>query len=114
MPSKQNTADIASRGSFANESAIWFIAPKFLSESEINWPKGSVEDTELAQQEIRNPLLKTTIIGGGICPLICHNSSRLHILRINAYVHRVFNKQKRNPFVTLEELQSTFYRIIYI
>ncbi|XP_065372316.1 uncharacterized protein LOC135964147 [Calliphora vicina] len=116
VPSKQNPADIVSRGCLANDliDTIWFTGPKFLSEPETNWPKGNTEKVELPQNEIRKTVLKTTVVVESIIDnLISRHSSYLRLLRIIIYIHRVFDKQKRNSFVTSEELQSAFYRIIY-
>ena len=95
-------------------NTLWFSGPKFLLESEACWPKENVENVELPQQETRKVLLKTTIITESIIDqLIYQNSSYLRILRIIAYVHRVFYKQNRYQYLTHEELQSSFYRILH-
>ena len=117
VPSKQNPADVVSRGCLANNlvNTMWFSGPKFLSEVEACWPKENIEDANLPQQEMKKVLLKITIVTESsiIDQLIVRHSSYLRILRIIAYVHRVFYKQNRSQYLTNEELQSSFYRIIH-
>lgn len=55
--------------------------------------------------------LKTTItVESLIDYLLSRHSSYLHII---SYIHRVFDKQRRNAFIASEKLQSSFLRIIY-
>lgn len=116
VPSKQNPADVVSRGCLAMDlhNTFWFTGPTFLTESEIYWPNSEIENVELPIQEIRKTSLKTTIVVESIISnILSRHSSYTRILRIITFIHRVFNKPERNIFVTSEEMNLAFYRIIH-
>ncbi|XP_065365532.1 uncharacterized protein LOC135958560 [Calliphora vicina] len=78
VPSKQNPADVVSRGCLANDlnNTIWFNGPQLILEPDINWPKDNNEVVELPQQEIRKTIFKTTIVTESIIDqLISRHSS---------------------------------------
>ncbi|XP_065356116.1 uncharacterized protein LOC135950508 [Calliphora vicina] len=116
VPSKENPADIVSRGCLANElaSTSWFRGPDFLMLNEKDWPKSTISTTKLPSSDIRKTSFKTTIVANSIISEIIKNqSSFLRILHIIVYIHRLFHKPKRNSFITSEELQLSFWKIVH-
>ncbi|XP_037959088.1 uncharacterized protein LOC119688482 [Teleopsis dalmanni] len=127
VPSKQNPADIVSRGCRASElkDSIWFCGPKFLSLQSAEWPKETSKTEFLAKDlEQRKPtVLKCS--NSGIDEHIFNKiiddfSSFRRIVRIISYIFRVFNKVPINKNQTVNdvspiivrEFQESFWRII--
>ena len=55
-PGEENPADIRSRGAFPDEfvnSELWFNGPKFLQESEENWPCDTDFEPEFTEEVLK-------------------------------------------------------------
>lgn len=123
VPSKSNPADIVSRGCSAQDlpHTIWFRGPTFLQEHNSNWPP-TEEDTSVSPLECRKAAvfkysdITSSIIEG----VINKHSSYFKIIRIIAYIFRLFNRcpvdhsLKPQDLVHLQplELGHTFLRIV--
>ncbi|XP_075157610.1 uncharacterized protein LOC142230873 [Haematobia irritans] len=116
VSSKENPADVVSRGCLANEleSTIWFTGPQFLSRPEREWPNGANIFTELPSKEMRKSALKiTTTTESIIGSIITRSSSYLRILHVIVYVHRFIDRVKKSSYVTAEELQIAFWTVVH-
>ncbi|XP_075160828.1 uncharacterized protein LOC142233707 [Haematobia irritans] len=116
VSSKENPADVVSRGCLANEleSTIWFTGPQFLSRPEREWPSGAKIFTELPSKEMRKSALKiTTTTESIIESIITRSSSYLRILHVIVYVHRFIDRVKKNSYVTAEGLQIAFWTVVH-
>ncbi|XP_067634789.1 uncharacterized protein [Eurosta solidaginis] len=96
VPSKDNPADLISRGCSAADlcSTIWFSGPLFLSKESKHWPE-LVVVTDAPVEEQRKPkrtqCYKTNHITHIVNDIVNRNSSYIRILRIIAFIHRVYN-----------------------
>lgn len=128
VPSKQNPADIVSRGSSALElpSTMWFSGPDFLYLDKASWPHSTttnIIDDELVSEKRRRAVTFKCSSSGSedniINNIINNNSSHLKIVRILSFVWRVFNKappakQLKPAEICLSssELDSSFWKIV--
>ncbi|XP_075157719.1 uncharacterized protein LOC142230985 [Haematobia irritans] len=96
VPSKQNAADIISRGCLANElnSTVWFTGPDFLQKQESEWPSIKDISVELPHEELRKISLKTTIV-------------------IESEIQKLICQQSSQPTISANELQQAFWRIVH-
>ena len=63
---------------------------------------------------MRKSSFKVTIIVESIISKIINSQlSYIRILHINIYIHRLFHKSKRNKFISSEELQLAFWKIVH-
>ena len=128
VPSKQNPADIVSRGCSALElpATIWYKGPDFLNNNEDAWPQSSTNsqiDFEAMNEERRKPItLKCSSTTECIIDdIVNKHSSYMKILRIISYVFRAFNRtppiknmQPNSISLSSSELDSTFWKIVAI
>ena len=126
VPSKENPADIVSRGCTAAElpKTIWFSGPDFLQYESEKWPLNIVDNGSIAKIEMRKGLsLKCTNsihTESVINSIINNKSSYYHILRIVSYILRIFNKFPPNRtlqpasiiHISPKELDTTFWIIV--
>ncbi|XP_075154313.1 uncharacterized protein LOC142227952 [Haematobia irritans] len=115
VPSKQNPADIVSRGCLANELAdtIWFEGPNFLRQCENEWPNNNAQNIELPLNEMRKTVLNIACVPpSAILEIINRQSSYLRILYTIVYIYRVFNKENRGKVISSAELDQAFWRIV--
>ncbi|XP_037930865.1 uncharacterized protein LOC119665702 [Teleopsis dalmanni] len=126
VPSKDNPADIVSRGCNAEElpKTIWFSGPAFLYLHTDQWPSRKIGDIKAHPIELRKTLtLKCRKIDNEnsiLLEIIHNNSSYYRILRICTYIFRMFNKECPDKQLKLtdimhissKELDITFWKII--
>ncbi|XP_065361988.1 uncharacterized protein LOC135955564 [Calliphora vicina] len=124
VPSKDNPADIVSRGSDVDglTESIWFTGPSFLYLPPDKWPKNLHFDLtpELASLEKRKSkiaMVVTETVENGLIQFLNRFSSYTKILRVFAYVLRAIRKFKGKSFnqsqvtLSVKELNSSFLKI---
>ncbi|XP_048487281.1 uncharacterized protein LOC105396586 isoform X1 [Plutella xylostella] len=123
VPSKQNPADLVSRGVGAdqlNVSSLWWSGPEFLQHKEIQYPQipnlqqNSLPEISLHTQTNNND--KTQNI---ISILIHKLSSFNKLIRIYSYIQRfVYNTRhklnKKHGYLSFSDLQTSKYNLIHI
>ena len=126
VPSKQNPADIVSRGSDIEElkSSIWFDGPEFLSQVSTEWPVNNHFELSEEDKNLEKKSQKLTLLAG----IQEHNyfiklsekmSSHLKFIRIFAYVLRFISRLKKNvvastEIVSSEERHYAFLKMVQI
>ncbi|XP_033250890.1 uncharacterized protein LOC117189926 isoform X3 [Drosophila miranda] len=124
VPTKQNPADIVSRGCDVDEivQSIWVEGPSFLKEEEENWPKNAhFEHSDDLQLEKRKTAVGLTaaVRSSELLDVIEGFSSHLKLLRVFVYVFRFIRKCK-DPSLNFEktisptEYNEAFYKIVEI
>ncbi|XP_046868487.1 uncharacterized protein LOC124460944 [Drosophila willistoni] len=113
VPGKDNPADIVSRGCAARDlmQTIWFHGPRFLALDALHWPKSERKtDFEPKELELRNTLVlkcSTSYKEKSIVEqIISRLSSFRMIVRVLAYVLRVFNRVPVNRNNTINATRS--------
>ncbi|XP_044312751.1 uncharacterized protein LOC123037192 [Drosophila rhopaloa] len=127
VPGKDNPADIVSRGCAASElmETIWFRGPSFLRQDSSGWPQPVPNSQDTNEElELRKATVLTCTDSGSkedvFDEVINKFSSYRRILRVIAFVLRVFNRIKVNKKVNLvdvihtpaTELQYAFKHIV--
>ncbi|XP_065355117.1 uncharacterized protein LOC135949468 [Calliphora vicina] len=93
---------------------MWFSGPEFLKKVDEEWPQNPNIETDLPPEEMRKSSFNTTIVVKSIISqIITSQSSYLRILHIIIYIHRLFHKSKRNLFISSEELQLAFWKVVH-
>lgn len=134
--SKENPADIASRGSSVkklNANQLWWHGPAWLMNSEIEWPKMTGESDETSEHDyeselkIQKPVNETGLLQAshkvesietyksGACPPLGVDIERISslskLLRVTAlalrFIDKLRNKCKSKGVVTRCELEQT-------
>ena len=126
VPTKQNPADIVSRGCNVDElaSSIWFTGPEFLLDAPERWPQNahfelSAEVVELESRKNPVALLATKNINNDIVDVIDKFSSHLKLVRIFVYMLRFIKKCRRKPMnctlvPTAQEMKLAFIKIVQV
>lgn len=130
VPSKQNPADIVSRGTSAEElpNTIWFSGPEFLYRDKSHWPQTieadiAIDETLINTERLKTVTFKCSSSGSKewiINKLVNKFSSFMKILRIMSYIYRVFNKTPpirslKSAEISLNstEIENTFWIIVH-
>ena len=124
VPSKDNPADMASRGLLASEiieNALWWNGPEWLSAGYTEWPPTpSPEETRLEQRSNNNICTVVTYI----LPLNIEKFSSLQkLIRVFSYIRRLIAQVKECGAVfqssaqvsnglTANELEEASYRLV--
>ena len=126
VPTKQNPADIVSRGSDIEElkSSIWFNGPEFLKLMEIQWPinehfKLTEEDEKLEKKSKIVVMIANIEIENRITDLSDNISSYPKLIRVLAYVLRFVSRLRKivvpsTYVISSEERQSAFLKFVEI
>lgn len=138
VPSKQNPADIVSRGCNIDElkESIWFNGPQFLLENSTNWPVNKHFDLSESQEslEVRRTLVLLAMNESvevenatnenekeinPIIKLVEKSSSYPKLLRICAYILRFIDVCRKNAnydsvAITANEMELSFLKIVEI
>lgn len=104
VPSKENPADVASRGIYPSElenHSIWWHGPAWLRQDEKNFPslpRKSIAETKLDERKSTIVVMTSTILAVGY-KLIDKYSSLNRLKMVTAYVRRfIFNAQRVQCF----------------
>lgn len=126
VPSKQNPADIVSRGCNVDElrDSIWFEGPQFLLEEQAKWPVNkhftiSEELDSLEKRKTCNVILAVEEKSDPFFGMIERYSSYNKLLRSFAYIFRFIdvckgNRQNYGKPLTAKEMQWSFLKIVEI
>ncbi|KAJ8719806.1 hypothetical protein PYW08_011981 [Mythimna loreyi] len=127
VPSKENPADLVSRGVKADiisDASLWWSGPSFLLEPEHSWPQMPNETQKRDLPDLQPCLVINNDVSKNdddklFTKLILKYSQFTRLQRVIAYIHRfIYNcKTKTNRFrdhLTCEELQRSFNFIIHI
>ncbi|XP_044313285.1 uncharacterized protein LOC123037286 [Drosophila rhopaloa] len=114
VPGKDNPADIVSRGCAASElmETIWFRGPSFLRQDSSGWPQPVPNSQDTNEElELRKATVLTCTDNGSkedvFDEVINKFSSYRRILRVIAFVLRVFNRIKVNK--KLEDFKQQLF-----
>ncbi|XP_050338216.1 uncharacterized protein LOC126764587 [Bactrocera neohumeralis] len=123
VPSKENPADLVSRGCPAADlkSSIWFSGPHFLQENAMKWPRhtGNIElDMDIVNREKRKKTFAIVKEVNYLIDVIDGISSYLHCLRLIAWLFRFSDKCRRKYTTNTispspDELRRASYCIIF-
>nr|XP_049706201.1 uncharacterized protein LOC126056614 isoform X3 [Helicoverpa armigera] len=128
VPSKENPADLVSRGVRADvisDASLWWSGPSFLLKSEHSWPQmpNETQKRDLPDLQpcliINNNVNKNDDDNKLFTKLILKYSQFTRLQRVIAYIYRFIHncKTKTNRFrdhLSCEELQRSFNFIIHI
>ena len=126
VPTKQNPADIVSRGCNVEElsNSIWFNGPEFLLKDDSNWPQNShitlSPEEELLEKRAKSSVfVNTADTQESLIECIEKYSSYNKLLRIFAYVMRFVQRIKRTNEgftgpLTVKELRLAFLKLVEI
>ncbi|XP_069361895.1 uncharacterized protein [Maniola hyperantus] len=95
VPSKENPADLASRGLKADalgKSSLWWSGPSFLKSDQINWPekpKQEIQVSDLPETVVK--CFHTTDETNSFSKLISNCSSLSKVQRVTALIFRFIN-----------------------
>lgn len=109
VPSKDNPADLVSRGLSADligQSSMWWSGPSFLLTDSSLWPSMPNADVNTILPELLKshsininnqslPITNPNIHNNSLQTLINNSSNYLHLQRLLAYVFRFINRAKR-------------------
>ena len=123
MPSAQNPADLASRGSDTQvliNSKLWWNGPLWLQSSVESWPP-SLNQSEITHEEKRNKTLISQVSTQVqdehiISTLISHCSTWVKLLRVLAMVRRFLTPKRLwsqdHEWLTASELQKSVVCVV--
>ncbi|CAG9137874.1 unnamed protein product [Plutella xylostella] len=120
VPSKDNPADLVSRGVRADaigESSLWWSGPSFLSKPCCDWPvMPNVKEQSLPEIVLFSNAEDSHKVPNPIANLIHNRSSFTNLVRILAYVLRFINKCHKKESLhghhSLSELQRSKVMIL--
>jgi hypothetical protein len=110
VPSKQNPADLISRGSSVNDlisSTLWWQGPSWICQPVKDWPKLSAKDNTQHQKQI---ISNVTTLNSQNIITIENYSSFDKLLRITAYVlrfiHNIKGKERYTGSLSISEIKN--------
>lgn len=118
VPSKQNPADLVSRGMKPPElaaSKMWFNGPPFLLEPKEIWPESKTTNEEIPERKKKSVVFVSTVVKTDLVmeckimsfvPLIKF-AVWTKLVRVFGYVHRFINRLKCNTTNSANVLVST-------
>ncbi|KAL7725825.1 hypothetical protein ACLKA6_015908 [Drosophila palustris] len=129
VPTKENPADLVSRGCTIDElnASFWFKGPDFLAKGSNEWPKNphfslSPDNSRLEKRKVATVFTAAEVSPNPIVELVESCSSYCKILRIVAYILRfvwcITNRKRSSEFSSLvvgvQELESAFLTVVSI
>lgn len=121
VPSKDNPADLASRGLKADlisSSSLWWSGPSFLTKNESEWPKMPNVEHDLPELITCSLALDNHFNADLITNLIKNKSKLTNLQNIVAYLQRfIYNCRNKNNkltgYLSLHELQNSLNLITH-
>ncbi|KAL7725357.1 hypothetical protein ACLKA6_009774 [Drosophila palustris] len=129
VPTKENPADLVSRGCTVDElnASFWFKGPDFLAKDSNGWPKNphfslSPDNSRLEKRKVATVFTAADVSPNPIIKLVEDCSSYFKILRIVAYILRIVwcitNRKRCSEFsslaVSVQELESALLTVVSI
>jgi hypothetical protein len=114
VPTTDNPADLISRGQTPKEflnQAIWKTAPEWLNQTEESWPNWSPTTADEIPEQKRTICLISNTIEPSI---LDRHSSWPKLIRVVARCLRWKNKQNRATPLTVDEINSSHNKLIYL